>query len=210
MNGFERRKEQKKESIRKAALELFKTYGIRKVSLKDIADKAIVSPVTIYNHFGSKQGLVRDVAKWLFLNIESYYTEILRSDQPYTKRWERLLFEKNEIRNMYHPELIKTIISEDPEIRQLVDMEMRTRVSQLMIDFIEEGKLKGHINPDISSNAILFYSEMVRNFAYARPDLYGMLIENDVLYQEFLSLFLYGLVDKKSSIDIPDKKTSPR
>ena len=198
MNGFERRREQKKENIRKAALELFKSYGIRKVSLKDIADKAAVSPVTIYNHFGSKQDLVRDVARWLFLNIEDYYSRILKSNKPYKQRWERLLFEKNELRSMYHPELIKTIISEDPEIKQLVDVEMRTRISQMMLDFIEEGKADGYINPDISSDAVLFYSEMVRNFAYSRPEMYGQLIENDKLYQEFLSLFLYGLIDKKA------------
>jgi len=198
MNGFERRKEQKKENIRKAALELFKTYGIRKVSLKDIADKAAVSPVTIYNHFGCKQDLVRNVARWLFLNIENYYSEILRSNKPYKKRWERLLFEKNEMRNMYKSELIKTIISDDPEIRQLVDTEMRTRVSQMMIDFIEEGKSKGYINPDISSDAVLFYTEIIRNFAYNSPDLYGQLLDNDKLYHEFLNLFLYGVVSNKS------------
>ena len=53
MDGFNRRKEQKKESIRRAALELFKVYGFKKVSINDIASKAGVSQVTIYNHFGS-------------------------------------------------------------------------------------------------------------------------------------------------------------
>ena len=61
MDRFERRKEQKKSNIRQAALELFKTYGFKKVSISDIAHKAGVSPVTIYNHFGSKDELVRDV-----------------------------------------------------------------------------------------------------------------------------------------------------
>ncbi|MBM4448805.1 MAG: TetR family transcriptional regulator, partial [Chloroflexi bacterium] len=40
MNGFERRKEQKKDSIRQAALELFQAYGFKKVSINDIAQKA--------------------------------------------------------------------------------------------------------------------------------------------------------------------------
>ena len=51
MDGFERRKEQKKESIRRAALELFQNYGFKKVSVNDIAERAGVSQVTIYNGF---------------------------------------------------------------------------------------------------------------------------------------------------------------
>lgn len=49
MNGFERRKERKKESIRQAAMQLFMEHGMRKVSIGEIADKAGVSQVTIYN-----------------------------------------------------------------------------------------------------------------------------------------------------------------
>ena len=55
MDGFERRKEQKKESIRRAALELFQSYGFDKVSLNDIARRARVSHVTIYNHLAVRK-----------------------------------------------------------------------------------------------------------------------------------------------------------
>ena len=63
MNGFERRKEKKKESIRRAAMELFGAYGFGKVSINDIARKAGVSHVTIYNHFNSKEELISDVVR---------------------------------------------------------------------------------------------------------------------------------------------------
>ena len=42
MNGFERRKDQSKENIRRAAYELFNKFGISKVSVNDIARKANV------------------------------------------------------------------------------------------------------------------------------------------------------------------------
>ena len=48
MDGFERRKEQKKEDIRRAALALFQSYGFKKVSIDEIARKAGVSQVTIF------------------------------------------------------------------------------------------------------------------------------------------------------------------
>jgi AcrR family transcriptional regulator len=42
MDGFERRKEQKKESIIRAALDLFMQHGFKKVSVNDVAVKANV------------------------------------------------------------------------------------------------------------------------------------------------------------------------
>lgn len=71
MNGFERRKEQNRESIMQAALELFKAYGFGKVTVNDIAYEANVSQVTIYNHFGSKEKLVREVIINLLKNLLS-------------------------------------------------------------------------------------------------------------------------------------------
>ena len=63
MDGFERRKEQSKEDIRRAAEELFSRFGAEKVSVNDIARKAGVSQATIYNNFGSKDELVHDYRK---------------------------------------------------------------------------------------------------------------------------------------------------
>ncbi|WP_326938278.1 TetR/AcrR family transcriptional regulator [Alkalihalobacillus alcalophilus] len=73
MNGFERRKEQKKKNILEASLALFKEYGIQKVSIAEIAQKANVSQVTIYNYFESKDNLVQHVFK--------YYVDLVWEEQ---------------------------------------------------------------------------------------------------------------------------------
>ena len=66
MDGFEKRREQKKKDILKAALSLFQQYGVQKVTISEIAKKANVSQVTIYNYFESKDNLLA-----MFLNIMS-------------------------------------------------------------------------------------------------------------------------------------------
>jgi len=211
MNGFEKRKEEKKNGIRRAALDLFGNYGIKKITVSDVAKKAGVSPVTIYNYFGSKQGLIRDVVKWLLEAIVSEYQAIIYSDRPYLKRWEQMLFQKGELRHAYHGELLQTILSADPEIKQFVDAEMTGRITRLWIDLIDEGKREGLIRTEMTPEIILLYVEMFRSLATNRPDLYTRLIEDDSLFHDFSRLFLYGLMGKATEPDllrVVDKGTS--
>ena len=46
-----------------AALDCFLSFGVRKTSLTDVADRAHVSRATAYRVFGDKDGLVRAVVE---------------------------------------------------------------------------------------------------------------------------------------------------
>jgi len=140
MNGFEHRKEQKKESIRRAALELFQVYGFRKVSISDIASKAGVSPVTIYNHFGSKDELVHDIVKTVFLSYIEKYRGIIKGEKTFPEKLEIVVFEKTELASQYQGEWIQTVVSSYPKVQQFIETIWQKEFNQLMVDFFEEGK----------------------------------------------------------------------
>ena len=63
MDGFEKRRNEKKKAIMHTALELFDQYGFDKVTVTEIAEKAHVSKVSIYNFFESKDNLRRIIIK---------------------------------------------------------------------------------------------------------------------------------------------------
>ena len=90
MNGFERMKEQKRQGILKVAMGLFKKYGFKKASISDIALEANVSQVTIYNHFGSKDGLAREVVKTILLDILESARETIRGDKSFLEKLETI------------------------------------------------------------------------------------------------------------------------
>ena len=202
MNGFERRREQKKGAIRRAALDLYQLHGIKKVSVSEIAGRAAVSPVTIYNYFGSKQALVTDVTKWFLLTLADDYAAVIYSDQPYLERWKRMLFEKSQLRQTYHSEFLAAMIAETREIRDFIDSEMSPRINNLWMDFMEEGKREGYLRPDISQEAVMLYTEMLRSFAYAQPQAYARLLDDEHLFQQFARLFLYGLMGKETHTEL--------
>ena len=196
MNGFERRKEEKKEAIRRAALELFETHGPRKVSVNDVARKAGVSPVTIYNHFGSKQELVRAVIRQMLEISLAEFRGIVTGSQPYMERLRQIFLFKQERLRILHGEMLQAVLSEDPEIRQFVTDLLERQLYDEMLSFFDEGKREGYIKPDLSNEAILLYMEMFQAFAYARPDLYTRFQSEPQLLNDTWRLFLYGLVDE--------------
>ncbi len=193
MNGFERRKEQKKDSIRRAALELFQAYGFKKVSINDIAQKAGVSQVTIYNHFGSKDELVRDVIKNLFYSMLEKYRGIVKEEKPFLQKLEAIVFDKSELIGQFQGELRQAVFSQDPEMRQFVESIWQGEINQLLIDLFEDGRKQGYISTDLSREAILTYYEIFRQGIYNSPHIQAKLEGNPKLIRELVSVFTYGL-----------------
>jgi len=196
MNGFERKKEQKKWVILEAALELFKVHGFKKVSISDIAHKADVSQVTIYNHFGSKDGLIREVVKALLLRILDKAREIIREDKSFPEKLEAIVFDKTKIASEYHGELMQTALQSNPEMRNWIESWWQGDARRLTIDLIEEGKRQGYINPQQPEEAVVLYLEILRRGVFASPDLLANMKPDLELYRELNHLFIYGLVGK--------------
>jgi len=197
MNGFERRKEKKKESIRRAAMELFGTYGFGKVSIKDIARKAGVSHVTIYNHFNSKEELVNEVVRTEIERLMVKSREVMDSDSSFLEKMELIRFSKVGLASRYNGEMMKTAISNSPEIYEYIEELWQEEINKLLKELIEEGRQQGYISRDISQEAILFYFDMIRVGAFASADILNRIKIDAKLADDLNRLFLYGLIDKR-------------
>jgi len=198
MNGFERRKEQKKEAIRQAALELFKLYGFERVSIADIARKAKVSHVTIYNHFGSKEELVREVTKSLLLDLLKKYQAIIEGDKTFPEKLEIIFLDKTEIASQFQGELLQTAASSDPLVLDFIESLWQKEFNQLTLNFIEEGKNSGYINEQLSQEAILAYLEILRKGMRAIPGLLTSRATKPEFTHDLVSLIHFGLMGKSA------------
>jgi AcrR family transcriptional regulator len=196
MNGFERRREQKKENIRQAALELFKLHGFEKVSINDIAQKARVSHVTIYNHFGSKEELVREVIKSLLLDLLEKYRAIVRGGETFPEKLETIVFDKTKVASQYQGELLQSAARSDPFIQHYIESLWQTEINQLTLDFIEQGQGLGYINQELSHEAILAYFEILRKGIFASSELLANTAHNTESTRDLVSLIHYGLTGK--------------
>jgi len=192
MDGYQRRTEKKKESIRKAAFELFATYGVEKVSVAEIAKKANVSPVSIYNYFGSKEELTKSVFEE-FLNTKlEKFNNILYMDIPFPKKVEKILFDRMELSQSISIDFMKSI--SDPTIVNLIEEWTAKNGMPWMIKLIDQGRQGGYISPQISSEAIILYFQIFTE-AIQHPEL--LLNQNKQTIIDVGHLFFYGLVGQQ-------------
>jgi AcrR family transcriptional regulator len=198
VNGYKRRKEQKKETIRRAALELLKIYGFKKVSINDIANKAGVSPVTIYNHFGSKDELIRDVVKAQLLGMMEKFHKIIYGEDSFPEKLESIIFDKTEIASQFQGELVQTVLQGDSEIQKFIEDTLQQGGYQMTLDLLEEGKKEGYISTELSKEALMIYLEILRKGISANVNLMAKEESYADLVRELNHLFLYGLVGERT------------
>ena len=196
MNAYERRMERNKERILRATLELFEVHGIKKTTTNDVAQKAGVSPATVYNHFGIKEDLVRATVKYFLTTMAADFRNIMEGDLPFMEKLEKILLNKSEMLGRYQGEIMQTLISEDPTIRQLVDSVYQVELTPYVIEFYEEGKRQGYVNPELPTETIMHYSEIIRRGMAAESSLSEDPEYNRKLMQELTPLFLYGILGK--------------
>ena len=186
MDGFERRKEQSKEDIRRAAEELFSRFGADKVSVNDIARKAGVSQATIYNNFGSKDELVHDYRKSIVKGIAGRFREILIWKKSFIEKFEGFLQSWIDITDRYKIELEST---ESKQSSDVIGLELENSLRE----FIKEGKDQGNLRKDLSEEAVTAYIKFYQQGIANNPGIRDKMKRDGKYSQDLFSLFMYGV-----------------
>ena len=162
MNGFQRRAEGKKEAIRGAAIELFSKYGVSKVSVREIADAAGVSPVSVYNYFGNKAGLIRAVVESIVSERVTSTRSVLESDRPFPEKLRSIILMKSEGSELLQGEFLESLYRQSPESEDVLKDIFGGEIRNLMEELFRQGRESGHIDPAISPAALFAYMDIFR------------------------------------------------
>ncbi len=200
MTGYERRKQQKKDQILRAAEELFKRQGFRKTTVDDVARLARVSKVTVYNHFTDKQGLIEEALRKLTRDKIKQYGRILSSDRPWAERLNAVVLDKYRVAGEYGGEVLETLYRELPglvsEIREM-QLKMQNKVT---FAFLDEGRRLGFVPQHISNEAITIYLECIYRGLDSNEQVFARLTEEPKLTGEFIDIITYGMIRKSRDV----------
>ncbi|WP_164985270.1 TetR/AcrR family transcriptional regulator [Ammoniphilus sp. CFH 90114] len=195
MNGFEKRAEQKKQDIIHSSIELFKTLPPAKVSIRDIAKKAHVSVVTIYNYFDSKEGVIHEVVRSILTEQMEQAQSIIESHKPFPEKLKELIFVKSTLLTHFHPEFLQLLLT-DHELSTMIQNEFMGKTDELVEVFIETAKAQGEICANLPTSFILRILELYKRDLSSE---HSILLQGDLSpsnSERILHTLLYGIMKK--------------
>lgn len=206
MDRFERRKERSKEDIRRAAEELFTRFGVDKVSINDIARKAGVSQATVYNNFGNKDEIVHDYFKTVVNKVARRCREILVWKKSWVEKFQGMLQSWIDIADHYHLETAGAVSSHNlvfpaDSDRRMSSDSINNEIENAFREFIREGKQQKQISAGISEEAIIAYIKFFQKGMANHPEIQKKLQQEDKLFQDLMSLFIYGINGKENTLE---------
>jgi AcrR family transcriptional regulator len=194
MDGFERRRNDKKDSIIQTAKELFIEFGFDRVTMTEIAEKARVSKVSIYNFFESKDNLRRIIVKDMLENSLFTTTEIIDSKTGFTEKIKSYLSRKTLYADPKVYSFFFEALDSDSILRECFDS-ISASNKQLIVKLTKEGKKEGYLARNISDEAIEIYIDIFFSFAlHLSEEALRKVNVTPTLTDEINRLFLDGLI----------------
>jgi len=195
MNQYQKTTEKKKQAIIQAALRLFKDKGFKETSIKSIAEAAEVSPVSIYNYFGSKDNLVTLCVNDLFEEITQQAEDILKSNLAFNTKLDQALDLCQEKMSQQISYYFQDKTLRDPAFSSLLTKAITAKKRDIYRTYINLGKEEGLIARDLSTELILNVMDALNSVGnqLAHSDN----LETDV--KQIYQIFLYGILGKKKS-----------
>ena len=195
MNQYQKTTEKKKQAIIQAALRLFKEKGFKETSIKSIAEVAEVSPVSIYNYFGSKDNLVALCVNDLFEEITQQAEDILKCNLAFNTKLDQALDLCQEKMSQQISYYFQDKTVRDPAFSSLLTKAITAKKRDIYRTYINLGKEEGLIARDLSTELILNVMDALNSVGnqLAHSDN----LETDV--KQIHQIFLYGILGKKKS-----------
>ncbi|MFQ7524650.1 MAG: TetR/AcrR family transcriptional regulator [Streptococcus salivarius] len=195
MNQYQKTTEKKKQAIIQAALRLFKDKGFKQTSIKSIAEAAEVSPVSIYNYFGSKDNLVALCVNDLFEEITQQAEDILNSNLDFKTKLDHAFALCQEKMSQQISDYFQDKMVEDSVFSTLLTKAITAKKGDIYRAYIHLGKAEGLIAEDLSTELILNVMDALNGMGNQLAHSDNLETEVEQIHQ----IFLYGILGKKKS-----------
>lgn len=184
MDGFTKRREEKKQQILSAARNLFDKKGFKSVNVKDIAAEAGVSHVSIYNFYENKENLAMEVIKTMIDNSITRTRALLDRDISFPEKLEELINIKMDGASSFQGDFIKDYVSKNPQIISYFN-EIQSVIDDLANNFYNTGRDAGIIRKDIENREILIFQDIFFDGLKSHMEIF----EDKELTQRLMKIF---------------------
>jgi len=188
----------KASKIVEVAHDLFWKFGIKRVSVKEICERAQCSKMTFYRHFDNKTDLAKTVLKQIMLESRESYRGIMSQDVSFSEKIHEIVVLKSESSKDISAELIQDIISGDePELEAFLHSLRQELQKETLADF-KKAQQNGDIRKDLNIEFALHFADKLSAMALDK-ELQSHFDTTQELIVEVTNLFFYGIGTKENS-----------
>lgn len=185
-----------KEKILKGADELFKKYGIRSISMDDIAHHLSMSKKTIYQIFSEKDELVLEVIKIRLFQLRSVMNELNDDSKEPVGNLCRLYRALTNAFEEMHDTMIFDIHKYHPKVWEVV-VDFKMSLKNILTDNLKRGVIEGFFREDIDSDVSAIFSLEMVKMVYDEKFYPHSTYTPAQLHKTLFEQFIYGIVSEK-------------
>ncbi len=178
-----------------SAHELFLKYGVKSVSMDDIARMLGISKKTIYNLVQNKKGLVHSVVSAHIEKEEQFITDIVEKSINALDEMISIVKHVNSILKSMKPSLTYDLKKYHPETWELIDKGhfkfIEKHIQQNLLRGIEEGLYRKEIRTDIIPKLFVNISKVVADGDFSQSTL----LSQSEVYESAMLYHLNGIIN---------------
>ena len=191
--------DEKKEKILLVARNLFGQYGLRSVTMDEIAVETGMSKKTIYQVFKDKKSLIKEVINYEIERMRNRILEAIKNKNlnPIERTIEihKLIIQ---MQRNYPPQLERDLQRLYPDIIDEIQSRVMEQMRKAIIDNLKNGIAQGYFREDLNPEIIAGF-QMVRSQFYRLRHQMPFLSDysNEEIVKELLKYHLHGICSNK-------------
>ncbi len=175
--------------------ELFKRFGIKRVTVEEICSEAGVSKMTFYKYFNNKDQLALAIFKPIIEKKTKEFTDLMDSNISFSMKVEQTIMMKMEEGENLSKEFLSEVYSGDsPELLAYLDKKTKENL-ELMENYYRKAQEKGDLRKDMKIEFLMYFIDHL--FVMISDEkLSGMYDTGGELIYEMINFFFYGILPR--------------
>lgn len=189
--------ESMREKIVEIASEQFSQFGVRAITMEDIARLAGISKKTIYQEFKDKKQLVNDAFTMVLQENQYVLNEVMAGEDGVI---EHLVYTSKILRERFstlNPMVLHEIQKYFPEVWEMFNEFKEKVILTDIVNVIEKGKTLGYFRPEINSRILATMRVDQISATLMKQNATNKEFSLLTLHIEMLDHFLHGIFTEK-------------
>ncbi|MEE9574260.1 MAG: TetR/AcrR family transcriptional regulator [Candidatus Neomarinimicrobiota bacterium] len=177
------------------ATELFRKYGVKRVTIEEICTTAQISKMTFYKYFANKIDLAEYIIFNILDNAQLEFDNIFNQSSSFAEKIDQFIQMKLKYAKQFSKEFYFDFMNLSPKIHQKIIAHSQKNRTQY-IQLIKQAQKIGDIRKDIS---LKFISYMLNNIFELREDEELLSLYNDLeeMTLDIITFYFFGIMGKK-------------